>query len=48
MYTDLLNVLVIPISSHQDTVGPMTHTVAAILPVIAGPDLSDNATIMQP
>lgn len=41
----------IPISSHQDTVGPMTRTVAdsaILLSVIAGPDPSDNATVTQP
>lgn len=42
---------VIPISSHQDSVGPMARTVgdaAVILSVIAGPDPSDSATIIQP
>jgi len=42
---------VIPISSHQDTVGPMTRIVAdsaILLSVIAGPDPSDDATITQP
>jgi amidase len=42
---------VVPISSHQDTVGPMTRSVAdgaIILSVIAGRDLSDDATLAQP
>lgn len=42
---------VIPISSHQDTVGPMTRSVAdaaAILTVIAGRDPLDNFTLVQP
>lgn len=43
--------LVIPISEHQDTVGPMTRTVkdaAHILQAIAGPDVSDNYTSAIP
>ena len=43
--------LVIPISEHQDTVGPMTRTVkdaAYILQAIAGPDPSDNYTSAIP
>ncbi|KAF8528712.1 amidase signature domain-containing protein [Gautieria morchelliformis] len=42
---------VIPISSHQDTVGPICRSVAdaaAILSVIAGPDPLDNFTLVQP
>ncbi|KAF8511980.1 amidase signature enzyme [Gautieria morchelliformis] len=42
---------VIPISSHQDTVGPMCRSVAdaaIILSVIAGPDPLDNYTVIQP
>ncbi|KAH8097013.1 amidase signature enzyme [Cristinia sonorae] len=42
---------VIPISEHQDTVGPMTRSVAdaaAILSVIAGKDPRDNFTLAQP
>ena len=42
---------VIPISSHQDTVGPMCRSVAdaaTILSVIAGPDPLDNFTLAQP
>ena len=41
----------IPISSHQDSVGPMARSVAdeaIILSVIAGRDPSDNATLTQP
>ena len=40
--------LVVPISEHQDTVGPMARTVkdaAHILSVIAGPDPKDNYTL---
>ena len=40
-----------PISSHQDTVGPMTRSVAdaaIILSAIAGRDLRDNFTLAQP
>lgn len=43
--------LVIPISSHQDTVGPMARTVsdaAYILSIIAGKDATDNYTLAQP
>lgn len=43
--------LVIPISEHQDTVGPMTRTVkdaAYILQAIAGPDTNDNYTSAIP
>jgi amidase len=42
---------VIPISSHQDSVGPMTRCVedaAIILSVIAGRDPSDKYTLDQP
>ncbi|KAI0767645.1 amidase signature enzyme [Fomes fomentarius] len=42
---------VIPISSHQDTIGPMTRSVAdaaIILSAIAGPDPRDNFTLAQP
>ncbi|KAH7059035.1 amidase [Macrophomina phaseolina] len=43
--------LVIPISEHQDTVGPMARTVkdaATILSAIAGPDPFDNYTLASP
>ena len=43
--------LVIPISEHQDTVGPMTRTVkdaAYILSAIAGADANDNYTLASP
>ena len=43
--------LVIPISAHQDTVGPMARTVkdaAALLQVLAGPDPKDNYTSAIP
>jgi amidase len=43
--------LVIPISEHQDTVGPMARTVkdaAYLLQAIAGPDPSDNYTSAIP
>ncbi|KAI9729573.1 MAG: hypothetical protein M1834_006769 [Cirrosporium novae-zelandiae] len=43
--------LVIPISPHQDTIGPMARTVrdaALILSAIAGPDSYDNATSLIP
>ncbi|KAH8588652.1 amidase [Bisporella sp. PMI_857] len=43
--------LVIPISEHQDTVGPMARTVsdaAYILSIIAGKDEADNYTLAQP
>ncbi|OJT03693.1 hypothetical protein TRAPUB_5721 [Trametes pubescens] len=42
---------VVPISQHQDTVGPMARSVAdaaAILSVIAGRDPRDNFTLAQP
>ncbi|KEP48883.1 putative glutamyl-tRNA amidotransferase subunit A [Rhizoctonia solani 123E] len=42
---------VIPVSSHQDTVGPMTRSVAdaaAILSIIAGSDNKDNYTHSAP
>ncbi|KLO18977.1 amidase signature enzyme [Schizopora paradoxa] len=42
---------VVPISSHQDTVGPIVRSVAdaaAILTVIAGRDPLDNFTLAQP
>ncbi|KAG6839809.1 hypothetical protein C0991_011466 [Blastosporella zonata] len=43
--------LVIPISEHQDTVGPMTRSItdaAIVLSIIAGPDPNDNFTFAQP
>jgi amidase len=43
--------VVIPISEHQDTVGPMARSVAdaaTILSVIAGRDPLDNFTLAQP
>ncbi len=43
--------LVIPISEHQDTIGPMARTVsdaAHILSVISGKDELDNYTLAQP
>ncbi|KAJ3998938.1 amidase signature enzyme [Lentinula boryana] len=42
---------VVPISSHQDTVGPLTRSVtdaAILLSAIAGSDPNDNATSSQP
>ncbi|KAF7371512.1 Amidase domain-containing protein [Mycena venus] len=42
---------VIPISAHQDTVGPMTRSLtdaAIVLSVIAGKDPKDNFTLAQP
>lgn len=45
------NILVIPISAHQDTVGPMTRSMtdaAIVLSVIAGKDPNDNFTLAQP
>lgn len=42
---------VIPISENQDSVGPMTRSVAdaaAVLSVIAGPDPKDKVTLTQP
>ncbi len=49
--TDSMIVLVVPISEHQDTVGPMARSVtdaAVILSVIAGRDPRDNFTLAQP
>lgn len=43
--------VVIPISEHQDTVGPMARSVAdaaTILTIIAGRDPLDNFTLAQP
>lgn len=43
--------LVIPISEHQDTVGPIARTVkdaAYILQAIVGPDIADNYTLAIP
>ncbi|KAK3346406.1 amidase signature domain-containing protein [Lasiosphaeria hispida] len=43
--------LVVPVSEHQDTVGPMARTVkdaAQLLQVIAGPDPNDRYTTMSP
>lgn len=43
--------LVIPISQHQDTVGPLARTVkdaAYVLQAIAGPDPNDNYTLAIP
>ncbi|KAK4555106.1 hypothetical protein LTR86_007872 [Recurvomyces mirabilis] len=43
--------LVIPISEHQDTVGPMARSVkdaAYVLQAIAGPDPNDNYTLANP
>jgi len=42
---------VVPISAHQDTVGPMTRSVtdaAIVLSIIAGKDQNDNFTLAQP
>ena len=42
---------VIPISQHQDTVGPMTRSVtdaAIVLSIISGKDPNDNFTLAQP
>ncbi|KAG8215943.1 amidase signature enzyme [Butyriboletus roseoflavus] len=42
---------VVPISEHQDTVGPLTRSVsdaAIVLSIIAGPDPNDNFTLAQP
>ncbi|KIP05450.1 hypothetical protein PHLGIDRAFT_25089 [Phlebiopsis gigantea 11061_1 CR5-6] len=42
---------VIPISEHQDTVGPITRSIAdaaVVLSIIAGPDPNDNFTLAQP
>ncbi|KAJ3801818.1 amidase signature enzyme [Lentinula aff. detonsa] len=46
-----IKIPVVPISSHQDTVGPLTRSVtdaAILLSAIAGPDPNDNATSSQP
>ena len=43
--------LVIPISEHQDTIGPLARTVkdaAYVLQAIAGKDIQDNYTLAQP
>lgn len=43
--------IVIPISEHQDTVGPITRSIAdaaVVLSIIAGPDPNDNFTLAQP
>ena len=51
MKSNLLNLLVIPISEHQDTVGPMTRSLtdaAIVLSAIAGKDSNDNFTLTQP
>jgi amidase len=43
--------LVIPISEHQDTVGPMARNVtdaAYVLSIVAGKDRYDNYTQAQP
>lgn len=43
--------LVVPISQHQDTIGPMARTVkdaAKLLQIIAGPDSKDNYTSANP
>lgn len=42
---------VIPISEHQDTIGPMTRSIAdaaVVLSIIAGKDPNDNFTLAQP
>ncbi|KAF8800154.1 amidase signature enzyme [Phlegmacium glaucopus] len=42
---------VVPISEHQDTVGPMTRSMtdaAIVLSIIAGKDPNDNFTLAQP
>ncbi|KAH7882880.1 amidase signature domain-containing protein [Phlebopus sp. FC_14] len=42
---------VIPISEHQDTVGPLARSMtdaAMVLSVLAGPDPNDNFTLAQP
>ncbi|KAF8878104.1 amidase signature enzyme [Infundibulicybe gibba] len=42
---------VIPISSHQDSVGPITRSMtdaAIVLSIIAGPDPNDDSTLTQP
>ena len=46
-----IRIVVIPISEHQDTVGPMTRSIAdaaVVLSIIAGPDPNDNFTLAQP
>ena len=51
LWLSLLNLSVIPISEHQDTVGPMTRSLtdaAIVLSVIAGKDPNDNFTLAQP
>ncbi|KAF9894760.1 hypothetical protein FE257_006650 [Aspergillus nanangensis] len=43
--------MVIPVSEHQDTIGPMARTVkdaAMLLQAIAGPDPKDNYTLSSP
>ncbi|RAR12529.1 amidase [Stemphylium lycopersici] len=43
--------MVVPVSEHQDTVGPMTRTVedaARLLEIIAGPDPMDAYTLSSP
>lgn len=50
-HADCVGSPVIPISSVQDTVGPMTRSVedaAIVLSIIAGKDLNDDATLAQP
>ncbi|TFK55207.1 amidase signature enzyme [Heliocybe sulcata] len=50
-FSDVYIFLVIPITAHQDTVGPLTRSVsdaAAVLSVISGPDPNDNYTLAQP
>ncbi|KAJ7432102.1 amidase signature enzyme [Mycena galericulata] len=45
------NVVVIPLSKHQDCVGPITRTVAdaaIVLSIIAGKDPNDSFTLAQP
>ena len=42
---------VIPVSEHQDTIGPLTRSVtdaAIVLSIIAGQDPNDNYTLSQP
>jgi amidase len=46
-----IQIVVIPISEHQDTVGPITRSItdaAIVLSVIAGKDPNDNFTLAQP
>lgn len=43
--------IVIPITEHQDTIGPIVRSMsdaAIVLSVIAGPDPNDNFTLTQP